>query len=71
MLYFSEFDLKWSVYIIHAYNLATLIQVHTYMLSTLDFLLFHICSQSFIYIIVLRIASTNHATTNMALCMLK
>ena len=62
MLSFSEFDFKWFVHIIDAYNLIT---CYPY----LNFLLFHIWSQWFTYIMALRMQMpTMLATTDMTIC---
>ena len=69
MLSCSEFDFKWSVHAIDAY-----IYVKSSTLSTLQFLtVSHLKPVIYIasYIMALRIANTNHATTDMAMCILK
>ena len=52
---FSEFDFKWFVHIIDAYNPIT---CYPY----LNFLLFHIWSQWFTYIMALRNPNANRAS---------
>ena len=62
----SELELKWSIDVIDAYSYIKSSTCYPH----LNFLLLQIQSQ-FMYIMALRIANTNHANTNMAICILK
>ena len=54
---FSELEFKWSVHGIDAF-------IHSYLITVSHL-------KSMIYIIALRSVKTSHATTNMAICILK